>query len=47
MCLDDKLDRCRTVLVDDGLESESKERVLQGVARWMKGGGGGGGGGDV
>ncbi len=44
MCLDDKLDRCWTVLVDDGLVSESKERVLLGVVRWMKGGGGGGGG---
>jgi WD40 repeat protein len=30
-----------SLLDDDGLVSESEERVLKGVVRWMKGGGGG------
>ena len=30
-----------SLLDDDALESESEERVLQGVVRWMKGGAGG------
>ncbi len=30
-----------SLLDDDGLVSESEERVLKGVVRWVKGGGGG------
>jgi hypothetical protein len=30
----------RSLLDDDALVSESEERVLKGVVRWMKGGGG-------